>query len=98
MTDIWDEKPEVNIGIDASDFTYKYYSGVEMDAWLEKLQEEYDELDGNVFGYFSMLNDIKKWEKKLHHLDISVKERKKLREILVPFQASSQEATEEVDD
>ena len=41
MTDIWNKKPTRQIGIDASDFTYKYYSGVEMDTWLEKLRDFY---------------------------------------------------------
>lgn len=43
--DIWIKKPKYRMGIDASDFTYKYYSGVEMDAWLDELKAEYDAID-----------------------------------------------------
>lgn len=67
MDDIWDKKPEpVWVPRGYSSTSKIKEDDVQMiiledeTAWLEKLQEEYDELNGNDFVYFSILNEITK--------------------------------------
>ena len=57
---IWDEKPKSETGIDASDFTYKYYSGVKMDVWLEKLRAQEDALRKINHAQFQEIGRLEK--------------------------------------
>lgn len=109
MTDIWDEKPDlfVEIGeledtVNIGDMTITTEEGDDFikefkkfDSWLDKLKEEYDELDGNAFVYFSILNEVKKWCD-YHSVPITAGATRaslnKLFEIMEPFRDSSQEA------
>ena len=48
LTDIWGEKPTLNIGVDAFDSEYRWYSGVDMDAWLVNLKVKYEAMESQI--------------------------------------------------
>ncbi len=67
MSDIWDEKPESEQWVkfkypvkSGEEVNLPVYDAKEMDAWLEKVEEEYNEFYGDNFIYFSILNEITK--------------------------------------
>ena len=69
MDDIWDEKPLSEVWakflypVKSEDdaLTRSVYDANDMDAWLERVQEEHAKSDGSNFVYFSILNNIRKF-------------------------------------
>lgn len=91
MTDIWDEKPKIAVSHVGpwGECNFYYYDKEEMDAWLEKLQEEVltawtkdeNRLTKIIVERGRKLEAVEKWRNKWG-LNLSDRQYKELEDIL----------------
>ena len=73
MTDIWDEKPRVSNIRNGAFPNVDWYSGIKMDAWLEKMKAECDNLKSNHKDVWSELRRQTVRHNELHRILEAVK-------------------------